>query len=766
MRLIYLSVLLLFLASCSSNYYAKKAEEKYNDLQFKEAKEYYQEAVRKKPKNDQYRVELAKTYLKLGSYQEAIDIVSDIDDKSISSEVYFLLARINMADEKYDAATEYLKEAAKGNPDDQTIQDLLASIQNIDEFYQNTNNVDVSNIDIDSSNLNTFSPYIYKDTLFFSGIGEAHKRKDPWTGLNFSKLFISSYVNDTTFNKIRPFKRGIINKHHIANISFYDDGNKAIFSASQPDKSGMGLMFTTKFEETINLGIYEGEKNDGVWSQISLLPFVKKDNSYLHPSYSEESNVLYFASDMPGGYGGYDIYYVYKEDSTRWSEPINAGADINTPLNDLFPYNYHDSLLFFASEGHENVGGLDIFKAPINKHGFYSEICNIGNPINSPKDDFSIYLLNDSSGYFSSNRGGSDKIYHFLPAIVGNDTLLTYPTELFVQSIDGDPVEFASILINQSEIISTDSLGRVKYDLYADSGYIFIATKNGYFDDQVSLTTPKSFSNSQEYLDQIDLKLNPEIYDFSVNKNEFKNNITNEDLSSLEETIFFDFDSYTLRVEDISALKTLGAYILENENHILQILAHTDERGSDAYNMALSKKRAEATANFLLNLKVRSANLNPWYFGERNPVAKINHLNEREAEKQHQLNRRVELNFNQTRTDNLVQLYDAEKLSLPGNSLNQNNSGNIQQASNSFNFGPNWYVIAGSFKNEDNASAFVNTLVNQGYADAKVIKDNNSSYFKVAIAMCPSYEKAVEKKNELLNKPELNNSLWVFYHYE
>ncbi len=266
-----------------------------------------------------------------------------------------------------------------------------------------------------NSELLEFSPAIYKDQLVFTSdreynminVGEQMWKKHPH--LNLFIVDVKSYSADSLeFSKPKLFENLFTSMSHTGPIAFSEDGNMAVFTQvtrkqiKDQDKVKVHkpALFFSKFE-------------GGKWTKPELIPFVDVKYSYGHPSLSKDGKTLYFSSSMPGGHGGDDIY-VSSFDGTNWADPKNLGPEINSESNEVFP-SYHNEVLYFSSNRKESSGGLDIFKSEMEENVFKTAE-KLGEPINSPEDDFGLIFKSDNVGYFSSNRAngaGKDDIYMF-----------------------------------------------------------------------------------------------------------------------------------------------------------------------------------------------------------------------------------------------------------------------------------------------------------------------------------------------------------------
>ncbi|MEF8983241.1 MAG: OmpA family protein, partial [Bacteroidales bacterium] len=330
--------------------------------------------------------------------------------------------------------------------------------------------------------------------------------------------------------------------------------------------------------ESIGCKILSTVKNNGEWRNAEALSLAADSLIAAHPSITDDGSTLYFVSNMPGGQGKVDIWKVNRKDD-EWGAPVNLGDNINTPGNEMFPFIHPDGTLYFSSDYHPGMGGLDIFKATPQDNGEY-EIENMRYPINSTHDDFGITFEKEKEkGYFSSSREGDDKIYSFiLPP-------LKFSIEGVVKNKKSEePIQNAQVKLVGSDGMTmsskTNEDGGFKFMLRPETDYVFVASKEKYLTNKENVSTT-GLEESKVF--------EPELL-----------------LSSIEEpielpNIFYDYDDWSLRSESKEALNQLVETLNDNPRVIIELRAHTDFRGEHAYNIELSTKRAQSVVNYLID---------------------------------------------------------------------------------------------------------------------------------------------------------------------
>ncbi|MDE6649433.1 MAG: OmpA family protein, partial [Muribaculaceae bacterium] len=374
-----------------------------------------------------------------------------------------------------------------------------------------------------------------------------------------------------------------------------------------PDGQTMYLPVATRSEtSSTSVEIYTSRRSDASWSAPQKFEILNDTVTAVgHPAVSPDGTYLYFTSDMPGGYGGLDIWRINLQD--RGGSLENLGPQINTAGDESFPYVRTDSVLYFSSNGHSGFGGLDIFKATLNSTGDRWSIDNMGLPINSTGDDFGITFGPGESGFLSSNRGdarGYDHIYSFvLP-----DLKITMSG--WVVDKDDEPVPNARIRIvgndgsNQKEIARDD--GSFRFNLQRGVKYVMMAGAKGYLNQKVEFESDSAEEDAEYGIDFILA---------SISK------------PSVVENIFYDFDKATLRPESKEALDQLAVMLEDNPNVSIEMSAHTDRKGSDEYNADLSERRAKSVVDYLVDKGISQSRLSWAGYGKTRPKTVTKRIN-------------------------------------------------------------------------------------------------------------------------------------------
>lgn len=464
----------------------------------------------------------------------------------------------------------------------------------LDSIVETSDKLEIKNLSVNSK-YSDFSPAFYgEDQIVFSSAvdsGFIRTRRYKWNNQPFLDLYVSKIDDQTNeLRETKKFSKNINSKYHEASVAFSPDGVTMYFTRNNT-KSKMVVFGTKKINF---LKIYRSKLVDGEWSEPEELPFNSNEFSTGHPALSPDGKKLYFVSDRPGTIGMTDIFYVLVNDDGSFSEPISLGPEINTRGREMFPF-INEEKLYFSSDGHVGLGGLDVFEASFSENGLEPAI-NLGQPVNSPLDDFSYIVREETQeGYFASNRRGGkgdDDIYSFKrlapeEAVENLNAIAGTITEL----ITGDTMPDALVVLlddNNRKILetTTDENGVFLFeDLKDNTKYIVKASQKEFFAEELPVAT----LNNEKVTTDISLKRMKEMIVIENGVKKLKTDM-----------IYFDFDRATIRRDATSELDKLVEVMTEYSNMVIKIESHTDARGSRAYNKSLSDKRAKSTRDYLI----------------------------------------------------------------------------------------------------------------------------------------------------------------------
>jgi len=497
-----------------------------------------------------------------------------------------------------------------------------------------------------------FAPIVYDEhRLLVSSDRQESEGKDnyKWTGQKFFDL----YWWDTKMDTMGRFSADFNKEFHQGTLTFSPDKDEVFFTQCGSKDKEVAVEYCK---------IMYSHRNTSGWSAPVELDLGGKEQNFMHPVVSEDGDLLVFASNDSKGFGGYDLYYAVriKGESTQWSAPVNMGSSINSKGNEVFPYLDQDTL-YFSSDGHRGMGGLDIFKSTKEKLR-WQRPTNLKAPINSGGDDFGFVInpyqqKSDTTqhiGYFASNREGgkgSDDIYQFVKHFPPPpDTTQQPDTPQIILAIkldglvkekifataddpnsaitDSVPMMGASVQVRSVDTaftIGSDIDGTFYMKLDFDTDYNFKATKAGYFTQVASIST-KGIELDESHPDTT-------LYVEIIMEKIFKNQ------EIVLENIYYDLDKSFIREDAKPTLDSLIGILKRNPSIKIQLSSHTDCQGSSNYNQKLSQRRAEAAVQYLIQKEINPERLKAKGYGEERLAVQCK-CSEC-TDEQHQQNRRT-----------------------------------------------------------------------------------------------------------------------------
>jgi peptidoglycan-associated lipoprotein len=432
----------------------------------------------------------------------------------------------------------------------------------------------------------------YTEMYFTSSrLGGFTDKKDDRTGQPFTDVYF------TKINKKGKWSVPVIVPEPINT----DDNEGSVYV----NKRGTVMYLTQCKKEkkkTLGCGIYVSKRKGKLWGAPQLLQIkVDSTTSIGHPTLSEDETILIFSSDLSGGYGGKDLWISVKGKRNTWSDPVNLGPMVNTPGDEMFPFLHNDGTVYFSSNGHVSMGGLDIYKTSQDENGAYTLPVNLKSPVNSSADDFSMIIEKDGErGYLTSNRDGGkggDDIYQFelpplklsLRGVVTDSKTGGIMTGIKVQLIGDDGT------IND---VVTDNTGVYKFTLKPLTSYEIVVNTEGYLNKSINATTV-GIENNKVFI--IDFPVDPVKKEIILPR------------------IEYDFNKYELRPQSIADLDLLAETLKDNLNVVIELKSHTDYIGSEAQNNKLSQQRADACVAYLISQGIDSGQLVAKGMGENEP---------------------------------------------------------------------------------------------------------------------------------------------------
>lgn len=510
------------------------------------------------------------------------------------STTHFMLAQALHADGKYAAALRSYDKYLEFCPDDSLAINCAEGCRTAQEIRARGSRYVVKQAKLFNSRRADFCPMYLGadcDQIYYTSTTEkaTGDKKSEITGMKNADVFFSKKNEKGEWERPEPVE-GELNTE-------FDEG----IVAFSPDAQ---TMYLTKARRELNaptsVEIYTSTRSDAKWSAPVKFEITADTlSTFGHPAVSPDGEYLYFVSDMPGGYGGKDIWRISLKE--RQGSLVNLGPDINTEGNDDFPYVRSDGSLYFSSDGHPGMGGLDIFRATAigDPADLRWKVENMGFPINSAGDDFGITFGKGEDGFFSSNRGdarGYDHIYSF------EYDPVRITIEGLVMDKDEEPVKNAIIRIvgndgsNQKEVARND--GSFSFALQRGVKYVMLAGAKGYLNQKQEFASDSTMEDANYWVEFI---------------------LPSISKPSVVENIFYDYDKADLRPESKTALNELIAVLHDNPNVTIEMASHTDRWGSDAYNINLSERRAKSVVDYLVENGISRDRLQPHGYGKSRP---------------------------------------------------------------------------------------------------------------------------------------------------
>ena len=562
-------------------------DKEFSNLKYKEVIRDLTKLVKSGNNSPEVVSKLANAYYYNVEMEEAAKWYGELlaQDGVIDLENYYKYAMALKATGKYEDANKYLKKFAVLKPNDSRSIKYLESPDYLTTIDKLSGNFNIENLD-SNSRFSDFGTSFYKDGIVFAssrGDGKLYK----WNEQPFLDLY---YVGEDGKDPVK-FSKEINTKFHESSTSFTNDGKTMYFTRN----NYINGKKRKSSDKVVGLKIYKATLNDdGVWSDVTSMPFNDDEYNVAHPALSLDNTKLYFASDMPGTRGQSDIFVVDVFDDGNYGEPTNLGDVVNTEGRENFPYVSNNGTLYFSSNGHQGLGGLDIFYANLNKN--IEKVENLGKPINSPRDDFE-FIIDEftNTGYLTSNRYNGK----------GDDDIYKFQREVCNQLVAGTVVDKnTNIVIPEANVIiysetkekvyrfTTDINGAFSYNTDCKKGtFKAVASKEGYEYEELIYTIDPEI--------KLDLALKLNLTPKETIESPAQ---VGEDLFTLLDLdpIYFNFDKSYIRPDAQIELQKVINYLKQYPSVNIDVQSHTDSRATFSYNQALSERRNVSTKNWII----------------------------------------------------------------------------------------------------------------------------------------------------------------------
>jgi outer membrane protein OmpA-like peptidoglycan-associated protein/tetratricopeptide (TPR) repeat protein len=617
----------------------QKADKNYDRFLYVDAINTYEKVAKKGYKSIQLFCKLGDSYYFQSRYAEANQWYEQLFllQKKVAAEYYFRYAQTLKSIGNYDKAAVIMQAFDAQKNTDLRAKLAQKQVDYLAQIKKNSGRYRIKNAGINSK-YSDYGAAFYKNMLVFTSArdtGGLFVRKHNWNNQSFTNLYGTEIQDTTLLRTPENFSKKTNSKYHESTPVFTSDGNTMYFTRNNYVNGKKGK----DQKNTILLKIFKATKVDEKWENIVELPFNGNQYNCAHPALSLDEKTLYFSSNMPGSFGMSDLYKVALLHDGGYGKPINLGPQINTEARESFPFISKANELYFASDGHPGLGGLDVFVTQLGADGKPNVIQNIGAPVNSTFDDFAmIFDVSSKIGYFSSNRTndtmGDDDIFQCVE-------LYSLPRDcqqsLFgtvVDAVTQKPLASVQLVLMDPNLAPiketiTDAAGKFEFGpVDCDTFYSLRANLNDYDVNEIRIASALEAGKTE-----IKVDLSPKILALKIG----------DDLRKALgiDIIHFDLDKDFIRPDAAVELAKILEVMQQNPTLEIDVRSHTDSRQTHLYNIQLSNRRAKSTIQWLVTNGIDARRLSGKGYGETqlvNPCADGVSC----TEEAHQANRRSE----------------------------------------------------------------------------------------------------------------------------
>lgn len=611
-------VILSGLSVTAQNKDTQSADKLFNRLEFVDAIQAYTKLVENGKGNEYVYKQLGDANYKIFSTEEAEKWYAKALETSQDSETIYNYSQMLKANGKYEESSKWMQKFADANPKDDRAVAFKANPDFIPGILDGEKKYEIKSLEFNSEG-SDFGGTVSNEMLYFTSARNNARRNYGWNEEPFLDVYQVSLTLHDEDQEAELVEGNINTRHHEGTVAFSPDGNTMYFARESYFEGDYEKNKDLKSKFSV-LYLYRASKEGDKWGNVKPLHINNKNYNVSAPAVSADGKTLYFHSNMPGGYGLEDIYKVSINDDGTVGEPENLGNKINTEGSEKYAYVSANNTLYFSSNGHLGLGGLDVFY--VSESG---NIENIGVPVNSNSDDFA-FTINDETGegYVSSNRPGgkgNDDIYG-VKKLEPCDVMVVTTV---IDSETGNPLTDVNVVIKDTNdrILTSqtsDDKGQVTYEVTCDKPLEISGTLPDYEGNTLS------FAGSQEPEVNLQLELKP------IDK------IIVEDRVVLN-PILFDFDKANITSQGAFELDKLVAVMTKYPDMIILAESHTDSRGTNKYNEKLSDRRAKSTVQYVISKGIDASRISGIGKGENE--LKVD-CGSKCTEEEHQMNRRSE----------------------------------------------------------------------------------------------------------------------------
>ena len=607
----------------AQNASTKKADKHFKRFEFVDAAEDYKKLVEDGKADTYVYSQLAECYYNVFNSVEAELYYAKALETATQPEMIFKYSQMLKANGKYEASNVQMAKFAKMRPSDDRAIAFTKNPDYLPKILEKGKKFNIQNLGFNTK-YSDYGGTLKDGKLYITSARNTSRKTYGWNEEPYLDIYQLTKEEDGSYQAAALVEDKVNTKYHEGDVSFSSDGNSMYFSRESFFEKEFEKDSTSNTKYSL-LHLFKAIKSVDTWSNVEGFALNSKNYSVKNPSVSPDGKTLYFASDMPGGYGLFDIYRADINSDGSLGDATNLGQKVNTEGQEMFPYISSNTTLYFSSNGHLGLGGLDVFYTK-EIDGKMAPIRNVGIPVNSNADDFAFSLDEETEeGYVSSNRDGglgSDDIYAIKKLQPLCDVLITGTV---TDDKTGNPLNAASVTLydDQGNIVLskvTSSDGTVEFIVECDKASALQVTMDGYESKEVNVAA------SQEEEVEVRIALNP------------IEEIVGPETINLD-PIYFDFDKSNVTAQAAFELDKLVQIMTKYPDLVIIATSHTDSRGNAPYNEKLSDRRAKTTVQYVISKGIDKSRISGMGKGENE--LKVN-CGAKCTDEEHQLNRRSE----------------------------------------------------------------------------------------------------------------------------
>lgn len=634
--ILFITVLTAITSSYAQEGAIKKAEKQYDKFAYIDATKTYERIAEKGYKSADMFQKLGNAYYFNADLAKAAKWYGELFamNTEVAPEYYYRYSQALKSIGEYQKADQMMATFNQKVTDDSRGKRFIEKKNYLEVIKANSGRYTIEDAGINSAFSDYGSSFSGTKLVFTSArdTGSFSQKKHKWTNQNFTNMYAAESGTDGALGTPEKFAKNVNSKFHEATPVFTKDGKTMYFTRNNFNKGKIGK----DASKVTLLKLYKATLVENQWINATELPFNSDNYSTAHPVLSPDEKTLYFASDMTGTHGQSDLWKVKINDDGSFGTPENLGDTINTEGKETFPFVTDENELYYATDGQPGLGGLDIFMSRINAEGTLTAPINIGEPANSPQDDFA-YLIDTKTrkGFLSSNRDGGkgfDDIYKFLET-----RKLIFEQELSGLITDS---ETGAPLANTKITVLDEKFNKIKEVVSDDKGFY----------DLGKLESGKTYyvrAEKEPYEtkeQKVTLGFDKDKTDLPIQLEKIIKTVTvGDDLAKAFgiKIIYFDLDKWNIRPDAALELEKILDVMKQYPNMKIDVRSHTDSRQTHKYNEKLSDRRAKSTMAWLVKNGVDETRLTGKGYGETQLVNKCSD-NVQCTEEEHQANRRSE----------------------------------------------------------------------------------------------------------------------------